>query len=142
MRASLAFGELLEKLEGAESIRPDADRMSRQILWGIKEVMRVRSIADTFVDFGAYEDIDYANDTTLTRAESFARIRELAASVIETMRPVPLKWVAYASVVELHEEYQRHQKVLSLVETTIASRLDALLQMVRLQLLFLANTYC
>ncbi len=142
VRASLAFGEFLAKLEGSETIVPDVDRVGRQILWGIKEVMRVRSGADTFVDFGVYEEIDYANDSTLTRAESLARLRELAASVVETMRPVSLNWVEYASVIELRDEYRRHQQVLSLVETPIAARLDALLQMVRLQLLFLANTFC
>lgn len=141
-RGALDFGEFLEKLDESQVISPDVERVAHQILWGARNFARARSAAETYVDFGRYEEIDYANETTLNNAESHARLKELAKSVAETMRPISMRWPPYSSMLELREEYRAHIQVFSRVDALVSDRLSALMQMSRLQFIFLANTFC
>ena len=141
VHAALDFGGFLEQLGDTETIGPEVERVARQILWGARQFAGVRAAAEGHVELGPYEEVEFANESTLGHAESYARLQELAASIAREKRPISLRWAIYATVVDLREEYRERSGVLAESESALPARLDALLHLLRLQLVFLANTF-
>jgi hypothetical protein len=115
----------------------------------------VRSRLEQFLsNFGAGCDIakalsegvsiaadDYVNNTTVSALESFERTEEIAGLFGEKRREPPMEgWPVYSGVSELGAEYARHLEILGNSQLELEVRLHALLDLMRLQLVFLANT--
>jgi hypothetical protein len=75
-------------------------------------------------------------------ASSALDFRALAAAVASDLATVKLQWRMYPTVVELREEYVAHLETLRSEKVSPRDRTTALLHMLRLQLCFVANTFC
>jgi hypothetical protein len=88
------------------------------------------------------EEAEYANESTVAGAELFSDLRQIALQVVRDTPPMPLRWRVYPSVLELKSEFLVHLERLRSAEATAQDRLVALMNLSRLQMTFLANTFC
>jgi hypothetical protein len=145
VRHAFEFAAFLSRLPAVEAVTPTAEQMAKRILQGLDKSYGLRAIATDLVGeraLNAYEDIEYTNETIVSGSEFDERIQMIASRIAGDMDPIPLQWHIYPDVVVLTKEYSAHFETLRAVESTGPDRIYALLNTIRLQITFLANTFC
>jgi hypothetical protein len=132
---------LADQARIAEAISKAAAGISENL----EELYNMRDVAESItvsLQDDPYEDTQNTNETTVACAPLCEPLKEIARVVRETMRPIQLRWRAYPGVRELKEEHATHFERLRADSSSLAVRIEALLDLCRLQILFLANTFC
>jgi len=144
IRSNAEFASAIEKLPCGGLLPPDAELVGRQIREAVEFLRHAgragRDIRDA-LNADPYERSQYVNDTTAAGIDSLFVLRTLAREIVET-ETISLTWTAYSSLDELRSEHRAHVAVLKSPAATTEARIRALLGASRLQLVFLANTYC
>lgn len=142
IRVSIDFGKYLAgELEGRRDIQAVRTDVRQQIAQFLERV-GVGVDVDLFLRaIGEPRRVDYANETTVSAMESFEVSEKNILELIGDSHEVCLRgWSAYSNVEDLRVEYEHHLSVLKNSQTELKTRLRALLDLERLQLIFLANT--
>lgn len=155
VRAAFEFDAFLARLPEADAVTPDHDRMAAAVVKMAAKLSEdleqlhdmsdvARSIAASYGDphDDPHDDTSYTNGTTVACAPFYAPVKEVARMFREAERPIPLRWPVYPSVRELRSEHGEHFERLRAEESPVDVRIEALLNLCRLQILFLANTFC
>ena len=144
VRISIDFEKFISSISSGENVEPDLGRVRRLISEGLERLNRTRSIAGdclSTLKMSRYERVEYANESTVAGVEFFDKIGQIASDIAKDMHPIPLRWKVYPGILELRAEYLAHMETLRAIDTAAKYRVDALMNAIRLQLLFLANTF-
>lgn len=142
--AAIGFLPMIAHLPSAGSVTQNPDLVTRQIMQGLQVLYQAKSVVSDCMSSlknDPYELTGYANESTVDNAEVLVDLRKLASDIAQDTPAVPLTWQTYSCLGDLRKEYQEHLSVLDAEDESVEQRLRALLNTIRLQFVFLANTY-
>jgi hypothetical protein len=145
IRSTFEFADFVSHLNSNSVVTPDVEQFMSRIAEGIDKLYETENIARqnvTSTSVDPFEKIEYANETTVAGANLFMGLREIASEIVRDTRPKKMKWRVYPSIVELKEEFFIHLDKLRTDDVIAQDRIIALLHAARLQIVFLANTFC
>jgi hypothetical protein len=145
IRSAFEFAQFLLTLPAGAAVSPNTEQVALRISQALENHYGVRDVASDSLsadDQDAFEESRYMNESTVAGAEGFVNLRRLASQVVNDTLPMPLRWRVYPGVAELKEEFLEHFDRLRSVDATASDRIMALLNTARLQMTFLANTFC
>jgi hypothetical protein len=145
VRTAFEFGALITRIDDLDDAMPTVERVATEISQALAVHYGMRALAQDCLSTEAEEiseEVTYVNETIVSGGELVPRLRRIAAEIVGDAIPMPLQWQVYRSVFELKREYLEHLETLQSAHSNAQQRIYALLNTTRLQMTFLANTFC